>query len=47
MGQNSTGQSKAMHGGFASLGMKFRDKALLLEERRCIVGVVGTRQVYP
>ena len=36
-----------MHGGFASLGMKLGEEALLLEESQCVVGVVGTRQVHP
>ena len=46
MGQNSTGQSKATHGGFASLGMKLGDEALLLEESQRVVAVVGTCQVH-
>ena len=46
MGQNSTGQSKATHGVFASLGMKLGDEALLLEESQRVVAVVGTRQVH-
>ena len=36
-----------MYGGFASLGMKLGDKALLLGESQRIVGVVGTCQVHP
>ena len=46
MGQNSTSQQKATNGGFASLGIKLGDKALLLEESQHVVGVVGTRQVH-
>ena len=29
------------------MGIKLGDKALLLEENQCVVGVEGTSQVYP